>query len=210
VTAVSTKSITIVGSRTTISGRPGIVVDGAVTGIEGTGGVTVTATGDVLLGDFNSSVNLGTDANAEARVVPIASGSAGSGLLTLTPAVKTNAWATGYTPPTDAPAPVSSATAEVVIGQAVTKSISIVGSRTTVRRKPGISIVGVRQGFEDGKTVIPYFRFPGTTTYTEGSARPKITDGEFVWERKTGKKFYAYVTSDDGVTKSNRVIIPAK
>jgi len=183
---------------------------GAVTGIDNTGSVTITATGDVLLGGFNSSVNSGADANGEARIVPIASGSAGSGLLTLTPAVKTNAWATGYAPPTDAPAPVSSATAEVVIGQAVTKSISIVGSRTTVRRKPGISIVGVTQGFEDGKTVLPYFRFPGETTYTQGSARPEITDGEFVWQRKTGKKFYAYVTNDDGSVKSNRVIIPAK
>jgi hypothetical protein len=30
-----------------------------------------------------------------------------------------------------------------------------------------------------------------------------------MWSRKTGKKFYAYVTSDDGAVQSNRVIIPA-
>ena len=70
-------------------------------------------------------------------------------------------------------------------------------------------IDGVVTGIEDGKTVIPYFRFPGETTFAEGSARPVITDGSFTWQRKTGKKFYAYVTNDDGSTTSNRVIIPA-
>jgi len=35
------------------------------------------------------------------------------------------------------------------------------------------------------------------------------TADEFTWQRKTGKKFYAYVTSDDGAVQSNRVIIPA-
>jgi hypothetical protein len=30
-----------------------------------------------------------------------------------------------------------------------------------------------------------------------------------MWQRKTGKKFYAYVTSDDGAVKSNTVIIAA-
>ena len=90
-----------------------------------------------------------------------------------------------------------------------TKSITIVGSRTTVAGKPGIEIDGITVGIEDGKTVIPYFRFPGETSYTEGSARPVITDDEFTWQRKTGKKFYAYVTNDDGSVTSNRVIIPA-
>ena len=90
-----------------------------------------------------------------------------------------------------------------------TKSITIVGSRTTVAGKPGIEIDGITVGIEDGKTVIPYFRFPGETSYTEGSARPVITDDEFTWQRKTGKKFYAYVTNDDGSVTSNRVIIAA-
>ena len=76
--------------------------------------------------------------------------------------------------------------------------------------RPGIAIEGVTTGIENGKTVIPYFRFPGQTDYTQGSARPVITDDEFTWQRKTGKKFYAYVTNDDGKVKSNRVIIAAK
>ena len=75
--------------------------------------------------------------------------------------------------------------------------------------KPGIEIDSIVTGIENGKTVIPYFRFPGETTFTEGSARPVITDGSFMWQRKTGKKFYAYVTSDDGAVQSNRVIIAA-
>ena len=90
-----------------------------------------------------------------------------------------------------------------------TKSISITGSRTTVSGKPGIRIDGVVTGIDNGKTVVPYFRFPGETTFAQGSARPVIEDSGFTWQRKTGKKFYAYVTSDDGAVKSNRVIIPA-
>jgi hypothetical protein len=89
------------------------------------------------------------------------------------------------------------------------KSITITGSRTTVSGKPGVMIDGVVTGIEDGKTVIPYFRFPGETTFTQGTARPEIADGSFTWQRKTGKKFYAYVTNDDGAVISNRVIIAA-
>jgi hypothetical protein len=175
-----------------------------------TGGVTVTATGEILLAGYNSTQNIGTDTNGEARIVILAGNAAGAGLLTLVPAVKTNAWATGFTPPKGAPAPVTSATAEVTVGAApATKSITITGSRTTVSGKPGIEIDGVTVGFENGKTVVPYFRFPGETSYTEGSARPVITDSAFMWQRKTGKKFYAYVTSDDGAVQSNRVIIAA-
>jgi hypothetical protein len=174
-----------------------------------TGGVTVTATGEILLAGYNSTQNIGTDTNGEARIVILAGNAAGAGLLTLAPAVKTNAWVTGFTPPKGAPAPVTSAVAEVTVGGSSTKSITITGSRTTVSGKPGIRIEGVVTGIENGKTVIPYFRFPGETTFSQGSARPVITDGSFTWERKTGKKFYAYVTNDDGSTTSNRVIIPA-
>ena len=34
-------------------------------------------------------------------------------------------------------------------------------------------------GIEDGKTVNPYFRFPGETTFTQGSTRPEIADSSF-------------------------------
>ena len=94
--------------------------------------------------------------------------------------------------------------------QCVTKSITITGSRGTVAGKPGIIVDGTTTGFKKGDTVVPYIRFPGETTFTQGSARPEIgDDGFFSWSRKTGKKIYVYVTSADGKVTSNRVIISA-
>jgi hypothetical protein len=180
-----------------------------------TGGVTVTATGGVRLGGFQATQKVNTDTTGTASVTVIAGNAAGAGLLTATPtnataASNAPAYRPTYKKPTGAPDPVLSSTAEVTVKAApATKSITITGSRTTVSGKPGIEVDGVTTGFENGKTVIPYFRFPGETSYTEGSARPVITDAAFMWQRKTGKKFYAYVTSDDGAVQSNRVIIAA-
>ena len=177
------------------------------------GAVTVTASGEVLLGGYASSATVTTNAAGEATVTVIAGNSAGAGAVIATPtsAGAPPAWVAGYTKPsTFTTAPVTSAAAAIAVGEGpLTKTITITGSRTTVSGKPGIEVDGITVGFEDGKTVIPYFRFPGETTYTEGTARPVITDDAFMWQRKTGKKFYAYVTSDDGAVQSNRVIIPA-
>ena len=97
--------------------------------------------------------------------------------------------------------------------QCESKSITITGERTTVSGEPGIIVNGTTTGFKKGDTVVPYFRFPGETTYTESTARPEIAaDGSFEWQRKTSEKFYVYVTYyTDGVAKvqSNRVIIDA-
>lgn len=94
--------------------------------------------------------------------------------------------------------------------QCVAKSITITGERTTVSGKPGIIVKGTTTGFTKGDTVVPYFRFPGETSYTQGSARPEIgDDGPFSWQRKTGKKVYVYFATEDGGLTSNRVIIPA-
>ena len=175
--------------------------------------VRVAAAGEVLLGGFTATQDITVGASGSATVTIIAGNTVGAGTLTVTPAATANvaAWGTSYTPPAGAAAPKVSAVSAVTVGEGpVTKSITITGSRTTVSGKPGIKIDGVVTGIEDGKTVIPYFRFPGETTFAEGSARPVITDGSFTWQRKTGKKFYAYVTNDDGAVKSNRVIIPAK
>jgi hypothetical protein len=186
----------------------------SATGLTGddTGQVTVTAAGAALLAGFNTQANFVTNASGEATVTIIAQQAVGSATLTVTPKAgnPAAAWQTVYTPPTGAPAPVLSDAATVVVKAApASKSITITGSRTTVSGKPGIEVDGVTSGFENGKTVIPYFRFPGENSYTEGSARPVITDNAFMWQRKTGKKFYAYVTSDDGAVKSNTVIIAA-
>jgi hypothetical protein len=187
------------------------VFGNAVPGADDTNAVTVTASGEVRLGGLNVTQNLTVGADGTGTISLVA-GTDGTGAISVTPKVgaAAPAWQTPYTPPAGAPAPKTSDAAVVKVGAVPSdKSITITGSRTTVSGKPGIKIDGVVSGIEDGKTVIPYFRFPGETTFTQGSARPEITDGSFVWQRKTGKKFYAYVTNDDGSTTSNRVIIPA-
>ena len=177
-----------------------------------TGGVAMSASGEVLLAGLNANLPAVTGVDGTATITLIA-GRTGEGTVSAAPlTAATNlalAWRAGYVPPTGAPAPVTSASIKVTIAPEVTKSITITGSRTTVSGKPGIKVDGAVTGIENGKTVIPYFRFPGETTFAQGSARPVISGGKFTWERKTGKKFYAYVTSDDGKTTSNRVVIAA-
>ena len=175
------------------------------------GAVTVTASGEVLLGGYASSATVTTNAAGEATVTVIAGNSAGAGAVVATPtsAGAPPAWVAGYTKPsTFTTAPVTSAAAAILVGEGpVTKSIVIVGERTTVSGKSGILVDGMVTGIEDGKTVVPYIRFPGETTFTAGTARPEITDGEFMWQRKTGKRVTVYVTNDDGDVTSNRVTI---
>ena len=104
----------------------------------------------------------------------------------------------------------NAAVAIEVRGGASTKTIVIVGERTTVSGKPGIRIEGTASGFAAGDKVKPFVRFPGQTEYTVGSARPVVgTAGDFTWQRKTGKKTYVYFKSEDDVVKSNTVIIAA-
>ncbi len=113
-------------------------------------------------------------------------------------------------PFTGAAASVSQAAVPVEFTSTPTaKAIVIQGERATVSGRSGIMVDGNVTGIEDGKTVIPYIRFPGQTTFTAGSARPEITDGEFFWQRKTGKRVTVYVTNDDGDVRSNRVTIQA-
>jgi hypothetical protein len=83
--------------------------------------------------------------------------------------------------------------------------------------KPSILITGSRDGSTirvEGTTtdltgtVTPWVRFPGQTRYTEGTARPVITDNAFAWSRNANKKAYVYFTQ--GATKSNTVTIAAR
>ena len=92
--------------------------------------------------------------------------------------------------------------------QCATKSITITGERTTVSGKPGIIVNGTTTGFKKGDTVVPYIRFPGETTFTQGSARPEMgADGSFSWSRKTGKRVSVYFATEGGSVTSNRVTI---
>ena len=195
---------TLTAKVTDFWGNPVATTAGAITG---------TAAGEVLLGGNTNTATFGTNAAGEASITVIAANAAGAGTVTLTPtaAGAPPAWVAGYTKPASfTTAPTLTAISLITVGTApADKTITITGSRATVSGKPGIKIDGVTTGIVDGKTVIPYFRFPGETSYTQGSARPVVTADEFTWQRKTGKKFYAYVTSDDGAVQSNRVIIPA-
>jgi len=178
-----------------------------------TGGVTVAATGEVLVGGLQQSTNVTTGTDGTATVTLIA-GKPGTGSLTASPQAPTttSAWVAGYVPPTGAPAPVTSAAATVTITDAPsTKSITITGERGTVKGKPGIMVDGVTTGFDKGTKMVPHIKFPGQSSYSEGSARPTTDEmGEFYWQRKTGKKIYIYFTNEDGDVKSNRIIIQAK
>ena len=90
-------------------------------------------------------------------------------------------------------------------------SITITGTRGEVRGRPGVRVTGTTVGFEQGSILRPWFRFPGQAGYAEGSARILVSDqGDFTWERRTGKKIYVTVRSTDGAVTSNRIIVPAR
>ena len=60
-----------------------------------------------------------------------------------------------------------------------------------------------------GKTVTPHFRFPGQTGFTAGTGTRTVdAEGNFSWQRKTGKQI-AVQFRGEGVV-SNTVIIAAK
>ena len=177
-----------------------------------TGKVTIEASGQILLAGFTTSRDFTTDALGEAIVTIIAGSGAGSGALAAVPALTNTAaaWKTPYTPPAGAPAPVTSAAANVtVIGPEPEKAIEIVGTRGTVNGGSGVLVDGLTEGIDDGAKLVPYWRVPGTT-YTAGNARPEVTDSEFSWQRKMGKTAYVFFTTEDGAVKSNRIIIAGK
>ena len=92
----------------------------------------------------------------------------------------------------------------------VVKSIVITGARAQVSGKPGVKVSGVSTGLSAGTRLLPFVRFPGQTSYTQGANVPQVSaDESFDWQRKTGKKVYVYFATEDGSVQSNRVIIPA-
>ena len=195
-----------------------------------TGKVTITASGEVLLAGYQTSASYNTGASGTATITVIA-GNVGTGVLAAGPATSNTApaWVAGYTKPTGAPDPKTSAAAEVIVTGVVEQSIAIVGSRGSAeislpsdetcrsyaegpppRALPVgcITVDGVTTGFDEGSAMTPEYRFPGQTSYTAGIDVTTNADGEFNWYRKTGKKIYVRFMSGDVV--SSRVIIPAK
>jgi len=54
----------------------------------------------------------------------------------------------------------------------------------------------------------PWIRFPGQTSYTQGTASILVDiQGGFTWERRTGKTIYISVRSEDNAVVSNRLIL---
>jgi YVTN family beta-propeller protein len=93
-----------------------------------------------------------------------------------------------------------------------TVSVLISGARSDARgKRPGVIVAGTSTGVGPGAIMRPMLRFPGQTTYTQGAASILVDqDGAFTWQRKTGKKIYIYVVTQEGTARSNRVIIPAR
>lgn len=148
--------------------------------------IQVSTAGQAQVGGGVSSVTL--NATGEASVTIVAGGTAGEATVTVS-------------------AGGASATAQVTVEAPAERTIVITGIRTTVSGKSGIKVSGTTTGLDDGSVVRLWFKFPGETTYAEGAIRPVVSGGEFSWQRKTGKKLYAYVTTEDGTVTSNRVVI---
>jgi YVTN family beta-propeller protein len=93
----------------------------------------------------------------------------------------------------------------------VTPSITITGTRGDVRGKSGIIVDGITQGFGPGAMMIPWIRFPGQTSFSAGDTRILVSqDGDFTWQRRTGKRIYLVVRNAGGTVESNRLIIQAR
>jgi hypothetical protein len=83
-------------------------------------------------------------------------------------------------------------------------SITITGTRDGER----IVVTGTTTGFGMGAILRPWTRFPGQTTYTQGTASILVdAQGGFTWERRTGKTIYISIRSADGTVESNRLIL---
>ena len=86
-------------------------------------------------------------------------------------------------------------------------SIVITGSRGEVRGRPGVMVSGVTTGLV-GQSVRARVRLPGELEYRDGTSRVVDASGEFMWQRKTGKRVYVYFRAEDDSVRSNRLIIP--
>jgi YVTN family beta-propeller protein len=104
--------------------------------------------------------------------------------------------------------PYSTASAAFTPQPPVVPSITITGTRTEVRGTPGVAVTGSTTGFGMGAILRPWIRFPGQTSYTQGTASILVdAQGGFTWQRRTGKTIYILIRSEDGNVVSNRLIL---
>jgi hypothetical protein len=86
-------------------------------------------------------------------------------------------------------------------------SITIIGHRLDGER---IMVLGTTTGFAMGAILRPWIRFPGQTSYTQGTASILVdAQGGFTWQRRTGKTIYISIRSQDGTVVSNRLVLRA-
>ena len=104
--------------------------------------------------------------------------------------------------------PYSTASAAFTPLPSVSPSITITGTRAEVRGKPGIAVTGTTTGFGMGAILRPWIRFPGQTSYTQGTASILVdVQADFTWQRRTGKTIYISIRSEDNTVESNRLIL---
>lgn len=131
------------------------------------GSVDVSASGSVLLVGPNVVVTgantltifgVTTDANGRAEITYVAAGSPGTGVIVAGPSILQSgaaAWVSPFTPPAGAPAPVTSAAVEIVIGPIVATSIEL---RRATRDGVTVTARGATTGFSEGQEVRIRFR----------------------------------------------------
>ena len=102
----------------------------------------------------------------------------------------------------------TSATARIGDPEPVVETILIEGTRGTGSDANRVFVEGTTEGLV-GEIVTPYFRFPGQTGFTMGvGLRTVDSEGNFNWQRKTGKRIAVQFRYDD--VRSNSIIIAAR
>ena len=92
-----------------------------------------------------------------------------------------------------------------------TPTITISGTRADVNGRPGVTINGTTTELDMGAVLRPWVRFPGQPAYTQGAARILVSqDGTFTWQRRTAKRIYVIIKTEDGSISSNRLVIQAR
>ncbi len=178
--------------------------------------LTASASGQVLMAGNLTTQAATTGASGTADFTAIAA-SEGSGTVAVTPtlgctAATCPAWAVSYTKPaTFASAPVTSAAQLININSSGTRTILIDDfGRDSKDNRRWIFANGVTTGFDEGAILKPWVKFPGGS-YTEGNKEILVdAAGDYEWERKTNKKAYVIIKSQDGEIASKRVVIPAR
>lgn len=177
------------------------------------GGLTASASGQLMLSGFQSQARMLTDDSGIATITLIAGRAAGDARVRIAPpaSTRTEAWQADYEPPYgfEPPAPRIDIDFEVAGPITPTRpTIVIEGERTRVNGRSAIEVSGVTTGLEEGATLAPWVRLTGQQAFVQGKAAIVLdSEGEFTWSRMTGKVARVYVATADGAVRSNRVTI---